>query len=181
MLFNKKAVQKILDRAAKLFDTAGFEDLADKVDYYNMRLLASESKEEVDILVRALKRVEKEAQRRFQRGGPGMQNGPGGQRNQPIFPDKSREECPLFKEKMKNLDKEDKPEDKKEEKSEEKEDLKDKKEEKFKDKKEDKAEKAKFMAKVLAKIKAKKELEAKKQKLLLCNWYYYGQQIIVAV
>jgi len=64
MYFNKKAVEKELDLAAEELESFGYVDLADKVDYYNERLMAVKSSKELPIIRRALKRIESEASRR---------------------------------------------------------------------------------------------------------------------
>ena len=64
--FNKKAVRHELDKAAVELDKHGHKDLADKVDYYNTRLMAAKTDRDVQILHRAINRVYKEACRREQ-------------------------------------------------------------------------------------------------------------------
>jgi len=64
MWFNKKAVERELDLAAEELDKFGYKDLADKVDYYNERLMEVKSSKEIPVIRRALKRVEREASRR---------------------------------------------------------------------------------------------------------------------
>jgi len=64
MWFNKKAVEKELDKAAEELDKFGYKDLADKVDYYNERLMAVKSTKEIPRIRRGLERIENEASRR---------------------------------------------------------------------------------------------------------------------
>lgn len=68
MWFNKKAVERELDLAAEELDKFGYKDLADKVDYYNERLMEVKSNKEIPAIRRGLKRIENEASRR-QKGG----------------------------------------------------------------------------------------------------------------
>lgn len=65
MKFNKEAVRRELDLAAEDLEKQGFNDLADKVDFYNDRLMRATSSREVDIIRRALARVEKDATARL--------------------------------------------------------------------------------------------------------------------
>lgn len=67
MYFNKKAVERELDLAAEELDGFGYKDLADKVDYYNERLMEVDSSKDLPIIRRSLQRIEREASRR--RGG----------------------------------------------------------------------------------------------------------------
>ena len=64
MWFNKKAVERELDLAAEELDKFGYKDLADKVDYYNERLMEVKSSKEIPVIRRALQRVEQQASRR---------------------------------------------------------------------------------------------------------------------
>ena len=64
MWFNKKAVEKELDLAAEELEKFGYVDLADKVDYYNERLMEVKSSKEIPIIRRSLQRIEHEAARR---------------------------------------------------------------------------------------------------------------------
>ena len=66
MWFNKKAVERELDLAAEELDKFGYKDLADKVDYYNERLMEVKSSKEIPAIRRSLQRVEREASRRRQ-------------------------------------------------------------------------------------------------------------------
>ena len=56
MKFNKKAVQDQLDLAASELEKSGFADLAEKVDYYNDRLV-KETASELPLIRRALQRI----------------------------------------------------------------------------------------------------------------------------
>ena len=64
MWFNKKAVEKELDLAAEELEKFGYVDLADKVDYYNERLMTVKSSKEIPVIRRSLQRIEHEASRR---------------------------------------------------------------------------------------------------------------------
>lgn len=64
MWFNKKAVEKELDLASEELEGFGYVDLADKVDYYNERLMEVKSNKELPVIRRALQRIEHEASRR---------------------------------------------------------------------------------------------------------------------
>ena len=64
MWFNRKAIEKELDQAAEELDKFGYKDLADKVDYYNERLMAVKSSKDIPIIRRELQRIENEASRR---------------------------------------------------------------------------------------------------------------------
>jgi len=64
MYFNRKAVEKELDLAAEELDSFGYKDLADKVDYYNERLMEVKSSKALPIIRRSLQRIEREATRR---------------------------------------------------------------------------------------------------------------------
>jgi len=64
MKLNKKALQKELDVAADELETLGHTDLADMVDHYNDRLMASATVRDVNLVRRALQRIEREASRR---------------------------------------------------------------------------------------------------------------------
>jgi len=55
--FNKKAVRHELDKAALELDKHGHKDLADKVDYYNKRLMAAKTDRDVQVLHRAINRI----------------------------------------------------------------------------------------------------------------------------
>jgi hypothetical protein len=64
MKLNKKALQKELDVAADELETLGHTDLADMVDHYNDRLMTSATVKDVNLVRRALQRIEREASRR---------------------------------------------------------------------------------------------------------------------
>lgn len=66
MWFNKKAVERELDLAAEELDKFGYKDLADRVDYYNERLMEVKNNKEIPAIRRSLQRVEREASRRRQ-------------------------------------------------------------------------------------------------------------------
>jgi len=64
MWFNKKAVEKELDKAAEELEKHGYVDLADKVDYYNECLMKVKSEKDIPSIRRGLERIEHEASRR---------------------------------------------------------------------------------------------------------------------
>lgn len=64
MKFNKKAVQRELDKSASEMDQHGYVDLADKVDHFNKRLMEAKTKKEVQEIYRHLARIYREAKRR---------------------------------------------------------------------------------------------------------------------
>jgi hypothetical protein len=61
-----KSAQRQLDLAAEELECAGHPDLAEKVDYYNARM-AQASKGEVELIKRALSRIQIEAKRRMKK------------------------------------------------------------------------------------------------------------------
>jgi len=65
MKFNRKAAQAQLDLAANELESAGFADLAEKVDYYADRLLKA-SVSEIPLVKRALSRLQQEAKKRLE-------------------------------------------------------------------------------------------------------------------
>ena len=64
MKFDRQAMQGQLDLAADELEKAGFADLAEKVDYYNDRLLQA-NLSEIPLIKRALSRVQIEAKKRL--------------------------------------------------------------------------------------------------------------------
>jgi hypothetical protein len=61
---NRRLIQNKLDRAAVILDKKGYKDLADRVDHYGDRFIKASSKKEVELIKRALARVNDEADRR---------------------------------------------------------------------------------------------------------------------
>jgi hypothetical protein len=61
---NRQEMQSKLDHAAKKLDGKGYRDLADRVDAYNEKLMASKTRKEVDGIREVLVRVNREATRR---------------------------------------------------------------------------------------------------------------------
>lgn len=61
---NRRLIQNKLDRAAAILDKKGYTDLANKVDHYGDRFMKASSQKEVDLIKRALARVNDEADRR---------------------------------------------------------------------------------------------------------------------
>jgi hypothetical protein len=64
MKLDKKVAHSILDDAAEEFDKVGFADLSDEVDYYNQQLSKVSSQKEFDMIIKALRRIEQEAEKR---------------------------------------------------------------------------------------------------------------------
>jgi len=65
MRFNKKAVQKELDKTAEELEQNGFMDLANKVDEYNKKLMEASTAEEVQQIRKVFINIDREAQRRL--------------------------------------------------------------------------------------------------------------------
>ncbi len=61
---NRRLIQNKLDRAAAVLDKKGYKDLADRIDHYSDRFMKASSKKEVELIKRALARVNDEADRR---------------------------------------------------------------------------------------------------------------------
>jgi len=64
MKFDKAAARDQLDLAASELENAGFADLAEKVDYYNYRMMKATASE-IPLIKRAISRIQQEATRRF--------------------------------------------------------------------------------------------------------------------
>jgi hypothetical protein len=64
MKFDKEAAQSQLDLAANELEKSGFADLAEKVDYYNNRLMKAGASE-IPLIKRALHRIQQEAKKRL--------------------------------------------------------------------------------------------------------------------
>jgi hypothetical protein len=61
---NRRLIQKELDTAAEELDRKGYRDLANRVDHYNARLMKAKQDSEIQLIARALGRIDKESDRR---------------------------------------------------------------------------------------------------------------------